>query len=150
MAAFFPRGNHLRSRRLFSRNWENNHGTEVFEEGIRQSRARNEKAQGRHFEERPFRPEGQEPQASNRDRSFGSESRRKESPEEGYEEKEDRQKAQIKKITEFLIYFAPSLPDAPIGAFEDAPLGAGWESITRRWLGIPGLLALLAPRNDSV
>src|SRR4051812_33491845 len=116
MAAFFPRGNHLRSRRLFSRNWENNHGTEVFEEGIRQSRARNEKAQGRHFEERPFRPEGQEPQASNRDRSFGSESRRKESPEEGYEEKEDRQKAQIKKITEFLIYFAPSLPDAPIGA----------------------------------
>jgi len=85
--------NHLRWRRLFSRNWENNHGTEIFEKGLRQGRARDEEAQGRDSEERPIGAEGQEPQAGDRHRSVRGEGGRKEGSEEGLEEKKDRQKA---------------------------------------------------------
>src|SRR5229473_8313375 len=88
--------NHLHPRRLFSRNWENGHGTEVFEKGIRQSRARDEEAQGRHSEERPLRQESHEPQAGDRDWSFRGAGGRQESPEEGREE--NRQKAKSEEI----------------------------------------------------
>src|SRR5882762_3657997 len=81
------RGNHLHARRLFSLNWENSHGTEVFEDGIRQGRSRNEEAQGRYLEERAIGQEGQEPQAGDRDRSFRGEGRGSEGAEEGFEEK---------------------------------------------------------------
>jgi hypothetical protein len=43
--------------------------------------------------------------------------------------------------------FSPSFPDAPIGASEDAPLGAGPESILPIVVMDSGL-ALRAPRND--
>ena len=59
-------------RRLVSGQRENNHGTKIFEEGIRQGRARDEEAQGRDIEERPVRQDGQEPQTGDRDRPFGS------------------------------------------------------------------------------
>src|ERR1700733_1618678 len=52
---------------------EKNHGTqstEIFEEGVEHRRTRDEEAQGRHLEERPLRPHGQEPQAGDRDRPF--------------------------------------------------------------------------------
>ena len=81
------RGNHLHARRLFSLNWENSHGTEVFEDGIRQGRSRNEEAQGWYLEERAIGQEGQEPQAGDRDRSFRGEGRGSEGAEEGFEEK---------------------------------------------------------------
>jgi hypothetical protein len=45
-------------------------GTQIFEEGVKLCRARDEEAQGRHVEKRPFRTQGQEPQAGDRDRPF--------------------------------------------------------------------------------
>jgi hypothetical protein len=90
--------NYLPLRGLISRNWENNHGTKIFEESIGQGRTRDEEAQGRDSEERPIRPEGQEPQAGDRHRAFRGEGGRKEGPEEGLEEKEEGQKAQIEKV----------------------------------------------------
>src|SRR5882672_6153401 len=92
-------GNHLHPRRLFSRNWENGHGTEVFEKGIRQSRACDEEAQGRHSEERPLRQESHKPQAGDRDRSLRGEGRGQESPEEGREAKEGGQEAEVEEVT---------------------------------------------------
>jgi hypothetical protein len=77
-----------------SRNWENHHGTEVFEKSVRQGWTRDEKAQERDFKERTIRQEGQEPEASDRDRAFRGESRRKEGPEEDLEKKE-QQKAPL-------------------------------------------------------
>jgi hypothetical protein len=82
----------------FSSNWENNHGTKIFQESIGQGRARDEKAQGRNVEERPVRSQGQEPQAGDRHRSFRGEGGRKEGPEEGLEEEKDRQKAKGEAI----------------------------------------------------
>jgi hypothetical protein len=70
---------------------ENTHGTEIFQESIGRRRACDEKALGRDAEERPLRQEGQEPQTGDRHRSFRSEGRRRESPEEGGQEKEDGQ-----------------------------------------------------------
>src|ERR1700692_916685 len=61
---------------------ENNHGTKIFEEGIRQGRTRDEGTQRRHLEERPLGAEGHKPQAGNRDRPFGSTGCGSESPEE--------------------------------------------------------------------
>jgi hypothetical protein len=40
---------------ISSRNWENNHGTQIFEGGIRQGRTRNEEAQSWDSEERQIR-----------------------------------------------------------------------------------------------
>src|SRR5229473_2065788 len=91
--------NHLHLRRLFSRKWEKRHGTEVFEKGIRQSRARDEEAQGRDSEERPLRQESHQPQAGDRDWSFRGEGGRQESPEEGRDEKEGRQEAKVEEVT---------------------------------------------------
>jgi hypothetical protein len=51
-------GNHRRLRRLFPLNRENNHGTKIFEESIRQGRARDEEAQRRDIEEWPLGAEG--------------------------------------------------------------------------------------------
>src|ERR1700722_20747480 len=82
-------GNHPHSRRLFSRNRENHHGTKIFEKGLRRCRAGDEEAQGRDFEERPLGTESHQPQAGDRDRSFRGEGGRKESPEESGEEKKD-------------------------------------------------------------
>jgi hypothetical protein len=65
---------------------ENNHGTKIFEEGIRQGRTRDEGTQCRDLEERPLGAEGHKPQAGNRDRPFGGEGGRSESPEEDLEE----------------------------------------------------------------
>jgi hypothetical protein len=85
-------------RGLLSRNRENNHGTKIFEESIGQGRARDEEAQGWNVEERPLGAEGQEPQAGNCHRSFRGEGGRKQGSEEGLEEEEDGQKAQIEKV----------------------------------------------------
>jgi hypothetical protein len=90
--------NHLPWRRLFSRNWENNHGTEIFEKGIRQGRARDEEAQGRDFEERPIGAQGQEPQTGDRHRSVRGEGGGKEGPEEGFEEEKGDQEAEGEEI----------------------------------------------------
>src|SRR6266576_4981121 len=86
-----------RPPRLFSRNWENNHGTQIFEKGVRQGRARDEEAQGRDSEERPIGAQGQEPQAGDRHRSVRGEGGGKEGPEEGFEEK-DGQEAEGEEI----------------------------------------------------
>jgi len=90
--------NDLLRRGLLSRNWENNHGTEIFEESICQSQTRDEGAQGRDSEERSIRSQGQEPQAGDRHRSFRGESPRSEGPQEGLEEQEERQKAEVEKV----------------------------------------------------
>src|SRR5258706_16365209 len=94
-------GNHLPSRGLLSHNWENNHGTKIFKEGIGQGRTRDEEAQGRDSEERTIRSQGQAPQAGDRNRSFRGEGGRQEGPEEAFEEKEDCEKAQIEKVVRF-------------------------------------------------
>jgi hypothetical protein len=114
-------GNHQRPRGLLSCNRENNHGTKIFEESIRQGRTRDEEAQGRDSEERPLGAEGQEPQAGNRDRSFRGEGGRQEGPEENLEEKEDRQKAQIEKIVHSkpACYFVMAGLDPAIHVFAD-------------------------------
>ena len=78
--------NHLLSRRLVPRckeNYDGTQSTQIFEEGIRQRRARDEEAQRRHVEERPVRSNGQEPQAGNRDRSLRGAGRRTQGAEEG-------------------------------------------------------------------
>ena len=77
--------NFLTLPRLFLPQPGDNHGTEIFQEGIGRRRARDEEAQGRDIEERPIRQEGQEPQTGDRDRSFRGPGRRRESPEEGDE-----------------------------------------------------------------
>jgi hypothetical protein len=64
---------------------EVSHGTQIFEEGIRGRQARNEKAQNRYLEERPLRPNGQEPQAGDRDRPVGGEGQGQESAEESFD-----------------------------------------------------------------
>jgi len=65
---------------------ENNHGTKIFEEGIRQGRTRDEGTQRRDVEERPLGTKGHKPQAGDRDRPFGGEGGGCESPEEDLEE----------------------------------------------------------------
>jgi len=90
--------NHLPWRGLLSRNWENNHGTKIFEESVSQGQARDERAQGRDSEERSIRSQGQEPQAGDRDRSFRGEGGRQEGPEEGLEKKEELQEAEVEKV----------------------------------------------------
>src|SRR5947207_8174606 len=92
--------NHLPSRGLLSRNWENNHGTKIFEESIRQGRARDERAQGRDSEERTLGTESEEPQAGDRDRSFRGEGGRRKGPEEGLEKEEELQEAEVEKIAQ--------------------------------------------------
>jgi len=68
------------------------HGTEIFEEGVRQGWTRNEKAKGRDAEERSFGTQGEEPKAGDRNRSVRGPARGKESPsEERLKEKEERQ-----------------------------------------------------------
>jgi hypothetical protein len=88
---------------LFRSKREKHHGTEILEEGIGQSRTRDEEAQGRHIEERQIGQEGQESKAGDRDRSVGGEARGKESPsEEEFEQEEERQetvRAQVQAIT---------------------------------------------------
>ena len=63
-------------------------GKKILEEGIRQRQARDEETQGRQAEERPLRPQGQEPQAGDRDRPVGSAGQGQEGAEEGIEEEE--------------------------------------------------------------
>src|SRR5713226_5111215 len=48
-----------RAKIIFFATQENNHGTKIFEKGVRQSRARDERAQGRHSEELSFRQQAQ-------------------------------------------------------------------------------------------
>src|SRR6266478_3132642 len=120
--------NHLPSRGLLSRNWENNHGTKIFEESISQGQARDERAQGRDSEERSIRSQGQEPQAGDRDRSFRGESPRSESPQEGVEEKEERQEAEVEKVVHsnpLVISSWPGLTRPSTSFLPDAPLGRG-------------------------
>jgi hypothetical protein len=93
-AAGAPSRNHLHPRRLFSRKREKRHGTKIFEKGIRRCRTRDEEAQGRDFEERPFRQESHKPLAGDRDRSLRGEGGGQESPEQGREEKESRQETE--------------------------------------------------------
>jgi len=96
---------------LFRFTREKHHGTKILEEGIGQSRTRDEEAQGRHIEERQIGQEGQEPKAGDRHRSVGGEARGKESPsEKKFEQEEERQeavRAQVKAIT--LAWFSNSL-----------------------------------------
>jgi len=47
------------------------HGTDIFQEGISQSRTRDEKAQGRHVEEWGLGPQGQKSQAGHCHRPVG-------------------------------------------------------------------------------
>src|ERR1700750_2621276 len=54
----------------------------IFQEGVGESRPRNEEAQRRRVEERALRPQGQEPQAGHRDRIVGSPRRRRQGAEE--------------------------------------------------------------------
>jgi hypothetical protein len=61
-------------------------GTQIFEESIDRRQARDEKAQGWYAEERPFRPQGQEPQAGDCDRTVGGAGQGQEGAEEGIEE----------------------------------------------------------------
>src|SRR6266478_9294798 len=91
-------GNHLPSRGLFSRNWENNHGTKIFEESVSQGQAGDEGAQGRDSKERSIRSEGQEPQAGDRHRSFRGKGGRQEGPDEAFEQEEELQEAEVEKI----------------------------------------------------
>jgi hypothetical protein len=77
---------------------ENNHGTKIFEKGIRQGRARDEGTQVWDFEERPVRQDGQEPQAGDRDRPFGSESCGGEGPEEDRKAMTNRQEAEGEEV----------------------------------------------------
>src|SRR6266480_142507 len=112
--------NHLPSRGLLSRNWENNHGTEIFEESVSQGQARDERAQGRDSEERPVRSQGQGPQAGDRDRSFRGEGGRQEGPEEGLEKKEELQEAEVEKIAHSKLYFIMAGLDLAIAAFPPA------------------------------
>jgi len=65
---------------------ENSDGTQILEESVGGCRARDEEAQGRYVEERPLGQEGQEPQASDCDRSVGGEGERQEGAKEGIEE----------------------------------------------------------------
>src|SRR5258706_9168254 len=94
-------GNHLPSRGLLSHNWENNHGTKIFKEGIGKGRTRDEKAQGRDSEERTIRSQGKAPQAGDRNWSFRGEGGRQEGPEGAFEEKEELQEAQGEKVVCF-------------------------------------------------
>jgi hypothetical protein len=63
-----------------------NHGTQIFEEGVERRQSRDEKTQGWHAEERPLGQEGQEPQTGDCDRPVGSEVEGQEGAEEGLEE----------------------------------------------------------------
>ena len=92
-------GNFPQSRGLFPGNRENDHGTKIFEEGLRRRRTRDEEAQGRHIEERPLRQEGQEPQAGDRDRPVRGARRGQEGAEEGREEAEDGEEAEGEEVT---------------------------------------------------
>src|SRR4051794_25787815 len=64
------------------------HGPQVLQESIRQSRTRDEKAQGRHAEERALRQEGQEPQAGYRNWTFRGARGRQEGAEEEVQQKD--------------------------------------------------------------
>src|ERR1043165_964778 len=70
------------------------YGEEIFQRRVQKSRGRDEEAQEGHAEERPFRQEGQEPQAGDRDRTFGSAQIRQEGAEE--EERQKRRPQEIK------------------------------------------------------
>jgi hypothetical protein len=109
--------NHLPSQGLLSCNWENNHGTKIFEESIGQGRTRDEKAQGRNSEERSIRSQGQEPQTGDRDRSFRGEGGRQEGPEEDFEEKEELQEAEVEKIVNSKLIFVMAGLDPAIHVF---------------------------------
>jgi hypothetical protein len=88
-------------RGLLSRNWENNHGTKIFEESIGQGRTRDEEAQGRDSQERSIRSQGQEQLAGDRHRPFRGEGGRQQGPEEELEEKEELQEAEGKEVVCF-------------------------------------------------
>jgi hypothetical protein len=67
---------------------EKRDGTKIFEEGISQSRTRDEETQARHSAQRRVRQEGHKPKAGDRDWFVGGKARRKESPSEEECEKE--------------------------------------------------------------
>src|SRR5438552_6594016 len=67
---------------IVSRQREHDHGTKVFEESRQKSWSRDARAQVRHVEERSVGPQGQEPQAGDRDRSVPGTRRRGEGAEE--------------------------------------------------------------------
>jgi hypothetical protein len=73
---------------------EVHHGTQIFQESVRQGWTRDEEAQVRYLKERPFRPEGKEPQAGDCDRPFRSEICRRQSAKEGLEKAQDGQEGQ--------------------------------------------------------
>ena len=81
----------------FPGNREVIHGTKIFEESFRRRQARNEEAQGRHLEERPFRQDGEEPQAGDRDRTFRGAGQGQEGAEEGQEDSKKRKTAKKRK-----------------------------------------------------
>jgi hypothetical protein len=84
---------------------ENNHGTKIFEEGIRQGRTRDEGTQRRDVEERPLGAEGHKPQAGNRDRPFGGEGGGSESPEEDLEARTDNQETGSEAVDDIPALF---------------------------------------------
>src|SRR3954469_20451359 len=59
------------------------HGTKILQESFHRRQGRNEEAQRRHAEERPFRQEGEEQEAGNRDRAFRGAGQGQEGAEEG-------------------------------------------------------------------
>src|ERR1051325_2038215 len=69
------------------------YGEEILQRRVQKSRGRDEEAQEGHAEERPLRQEGQEPQAGDRDRTFGSAQVRQEGA-----EKENRQEGRPQEI----------------------------------------------------
>src|SRR5258708_33456021 len=121
-------GNHLPSRGLLSHNWENNHSTKIFKEGIGQGRTRDEEAQGRDSEERPIGSQGQAPQAGDRNRSFRGEGGRQEGPEESFEEKEELQESQGEKVGRFNRHCEEPTGPAFGGPRDKLPAGASHSS----------------------
>jgi hypothetical protein len=117
-------GNHLRPRRLVLRQREKNHGTKIFEKGIRQGRTRDEGTQRRDLEERPLRAEGYKPQAGDRDRPFRSEGHRGEGPEKNRgQETQGQPKTEVEEVRNAF----PVMPSSPgIATFPLCPATTLW------------------------
>jgi hypothetical protein len=92
---------------------EESDGTQIFEEGIERRQAHDEEAQGWHVEERPLRPQGEEPQTGDRDRIVGGEGQGQEGAEEGIEETQIFKEKGGKEVEAEGEEVARSLPSSP-------------------------------------
>jgi len=89
---------------------------QIFQEGVRQSRSRDEETQERHVEERTLGAQGQEPQAGNCDRVVGSAARRQEgAAAEILEETQRLQKTKIEPIGALQPILQATRPDPARG-----------------------------------